>query len=108
MNENKHLKFCTITSVEVILKNPKKELSEENPIKAYKLTVEDIDGKNYTVVSAITDIFKPEDLLNKKSAFNFGYPPKEIRGVMSEAMIILNEQTVPPSLFTEEEFNKQS
>lgn len=85
------IKFCLIKTVEPILKNPKKELSEENPVKAYKLTIS--DGKrDYTVVSAIVDLFKPEDLLGHAVTFDFSLEPKEIRGFVSEAMIHLNEK----------------
>lgn len=82
------IKFCEIQNVEPILKNPKKELSEENPTKAYKLTIYD-GQKQLTVVSAIVDLFKPESLLNQVVTFDFNYPPMEIRGFISEAMIYL-------------------
>ena len=84
------IKFCEIQIVEPILKNAKNPLSAENPVKAYKLTIYDGE-KQLTVVSAIVDLFKPEDLLKQTVTFDFSYPPKEIRGFVSEAMIYLTD-----------------
>lgn len=82
------IKFCEIQDVEPILKNPKKELSEENPVKAYKLTI-DTGTELRTVVSAIADIFNREDLLNKVTTFELDLEPKAMRGFISEGMIVL-------------------
>lgn len=40
MSKDVNIEWCEILSVDNILKNPKKELSEENPVKAYKLTIQ--------------------------------------------------------------------
>ena len=84
------LKFCQIKSVDPILKNPKKWLSEENPLKAYRLIV-DTGTETINVVSAIVDLFSPEDLLNKVVAFDVDLDPKEIRGFISKGMICLDK-----------------
>ncbi len=89
------IKFAEITAVEPILKNPKKEFSEENPIKAYKLTIDAGEEATRTVVSAITDLFTPEELLGKTTTFVTSLPPREIRGFLSQAMIHLNEGDKP-------------
>jgi methionyl-tRNA synthetase len=94
MNE---IKFAEITAVEPILKNPKKEFSEENPVKAYKLTIDAGEETTRTVVSAIAELFTPDELLGKTTTFVMDLPPREIRGFMSQAMIHLNEG-VNPSL----------
>lgn len=87
----RNIQFAEIISVEPILKNAKKELSEENPVKAYKLTI-DNGTEQRTVVSAIVDLFTPEQLLGVVTTFIMDMEPKEIRGFMSEAMIFLDEK----------------
>jgi methionyl-tRNA synthetase len=91
MKNMKDIRFAEILTVEPILKNAKKELSEENPVKAYKLTI-DNGSEHRTVVSAIVDLFKPEQLLGITTPFVMDMEPKEIRGFMSEAMIFLDEK----------------
>ncbi len=87
----KDIRFAEILSVEPVLKNAKKELSEENSVKAYKLTI-DNGSEQRTVVSAVVNLFKPEQLLGKTTTFVMDMAPKEIRGFMSEAMIFLDEK----------------
>ncbi len=91
------IKFCLIEDVQPILKNPKKEFSAENPIKAYKLTI-DTGTEKRTVVSAITELFTQDELLGKTTTFELSLPPKEIRGFVSEGMIHLNQEE-PISLY---------
>lgn len=92
------IRFAEILEVQPILKNPKKEPSEENPVKAYKLRIDTGNGER-TVVSAIVDIFTPEQLLGKTTTFVMDLPPAQIRGFESQAMIHLNEGTEKPSLY---------
>lgn len=94
----KDIRFAEVLQVENILKNPKKEQSEENPVKAYKLRI-DTGAEERTVVSAITELFTAEQLLGKTTTFVMDLPPVMIRGFESQAMIYLNENTEKPSLF---------
>ncbi len=89
------IKFAEIIAIEPILKNAKKELSEDNPIKAYKLTIDAGEETTRTVVSAITELFTQEEPLGKTTTFVMDLPPREIRGFMSQAMIHLNESEKP-------------
>ncbi len=91
MSKDVNIEWCEILSVDNILKNPKKELSEDNPVKAYKLMIQ-VPGeeKTRTVVSAIVDLYKPEELLGITTTFEIGLSPKEIRGFLSEGMIFLS------------------
>lgn len=92
----KEIKFCKITNVENILKNPKKEFdATENPVKAYKLTIS-LGTEERTVVSAITQYYTPELLLNKITTFQTDLPPATIRGFTSEAMIYLIDRDGAP------------
>lgn len=91
------IKFCKITSVEPILKNPKKEPGPDNPVKAYKLII-DTGTEARLVVSAIADLFTADYLLGKVTTFVLSLPPKEIRGFVSNGMIQLDESTNPPTL----------
>jgi methionyl-tRNA synthetase len=44
------------------------------------------------VVTGIFRFYKPEELVGKQAVFVFNLPPKEIRGKLSEAMILTAEQ----------------
>jgi len=82
------IRFCKIESVEEILKNPKKEKSSENPVKAYKLNI--FTGEeNREVVTNIVDKFQPQDLVEKVTTFVLNLPATEIRGVLSRGMIVI-------------------
>lgn len=80
--------FCKVINVESILKNPKKEQSLENPIKAYKLTV-DTGDECRDIVTNIVDSFLPDQLLNGILPFLINLPEANIRGVISKGMIIV-------------------
>lgn len=82
------VRICKILTVEDILKNPKKEKSDENPVKAYKLTI-DTGTEQRTVVTNVVGMFAPSDLEGKQSAFILNLEPATIRGVESRGMIML-------------------
>jgi len=105
----KEIKFCKITNVENILKNPKKEFHEvDNPVKAYKLTV-NTGTEERTVVSAITQFYTPEMLINTITTFQTDLPPAMIRGFESQAMIYLIElDSAPVMIIGKEEELGQS
>jgi methionyl-tRNA synthetase len=64
----------------------------ENTDKLYKLTVSfGIETK--TIVSAIADKVSSEDLLGKRMPFVINMPPKKLRGIVSEGMIVMAENT---------------
>ncbi len=90
------IRFSEIVSVEPILKNAKNELSEDNPVKAYKLVI-DTGEETRTVVSSIVGLFTQEELIGKVTTFVMDLPPAKIRGFESQAMIYLNESE-PPTL----------
>lgn len=92
--ETPYVVWCKIKEVTPILKNPKKELSEDNPVKAYKLLI-DTGSEERTVVSAIADLFSAKDLLGAITTFQLNLPSREIRGFVSQAMIVLNENIEP-------------
>lgn len=82
------IRFCFIENVENILKNPKKEFNEtDNPIKAYKLTVDTGFDKREIVTNIIH--FSKEDLKGKITTFVLNLPEAVIRGVNSKGMIFM-------------------
>lgn len=95
--------------MENILKNPKKEFHEvDNPVKAYKLTI-NTGTEERTVVSAITQFYTPEMLMNIITTFQTDLPPAVIRGFESQAMIYLIElDSAPVMIMGKEEDLGQS
>lgn len=83
------VRICRIIGVSDILRNPKKEPSEENTVKAYHLVV-DTGIEHRDVVTNIVDKYTKEDLLNKEVAFILNLEPTQIRGVVSKGMIFLD------------------
>lgn len=87
------IRMCRIESVEPVLKNPKKEVGEDNPIKAYKLTIDTGLDKRTCITNLIQ--FAPEILQGSICPFILNLPPAIIRGVESKAMIVVSSgQTV--------------
>ncbi len=88
------IRFCFIEEVEDILKNPKKEFNEiDNPIKAYKLTV-DTGFDKRTIVTNIVH-FSKDSLKGMVTSFILNFPPSNIRGFESKGMIFMpNENTL--------------
>lgn len=82
------IRFCNIVSATDILKNPKKEPSEDNPVKAYHLVV-DTGFDTRDIVTNIVDKFSKEDLIGKCIPFVLNLEPSEIRGVLSKGMIVM-------------------
>lgn len=95
--------------MENILKNPKKEFHEvDNPVKAYKLTI-NTGTEERIVVSAITQFYTPEMLMNTITTFQTDLPPAMIRGFESQAMIYLIElDSAPVMIIGKEEELGQS
>ena len=82
------IRFCTIEDVEDILKNSKKPFDEiDNPVKAYKLTV----NTGFDTREIVTNIvhFKKEDLKGITTTFVLNLPEATIRGVNSKGMIFM-------------------
>ena len=82
------IRFCTILSATDILKNPKKEPGEDNPVKAYHLVI-DTGFDTRDVVTNIVDKFSKEDLTGKCTTFVLNLEPSVIRGVLSKGMIVM-------------------
>ena len=53
-------------------------------------------------VTAIGDIFRPEELINKKFHFVLNFVPAVVRGIMSEAKIMSTELVQEPWLLLHE------
>jgi tRNA-binding EMAP/Myf-like protein len=82
------IRFCHINEVENILKNPKKPFDEiDNPVKAYKLTV-DTGFDERTIVTNIVHIPR-EKLHGAITTFILNLPEIQIRGVQSKGMIFM-------------------
>lgn len=88
--EKMDVRICRIVGVSDILRNPKKERSDENTVKAYHLDV-DTGGERRDIVTNIVDKYTKEDLLDKEVAFILNLEPTQIRGVLSRGMIFLND-----------------
>lgn len=80
------IRMCRIESVEPILKNPKKDPSEDNPVKAYKLVIDTGLDKRECATNLIE--YTPEDLLGVRLPFILNLPTATIRGVESKAMMV--------------------
>ena len=80
------IRMCRIESVEPILKNPKKEPAEDNPVKAYKLVIDAGLDKRECVTNLIQ--FAPGLLQDAICPFILNLPSATIRGVESKAMIV--------------------
>jgi methionyl-tRNA synthetase len=64
----------------------------ENTDKLYKLAVNfGVDTK--TIVSAISDKVPAEDLVGKNMPFVINMPPRKLRGIVSEGMIVMAENS---------------
>ena len=48
--------------------------------------------KKRTIVSGIAHYYKPEDLVGKQVCFIANLPPRKLRGIVSEGMILSAEQ----------------
>lgn len=78
--EKLDIRICRITSVEKV----------EKADKLYKMTINTgVDIR--TVVSAIADKIEIDRLYGQEMPFILNLAPRKIRGIMSEAMIILAE-----------------
>lgn len=84
------IRFCFIEEVEDILKNPKKPFdATDNPVKAYKLTV-DTGFDKRTIVTNIVHIPR-EKIYGATTTFILNFPEATIRGVQSKGMIFMVE-----------------
>lgn len=82
------IRFCFIEEVEDILKNLKKPFDvTENPVKAYKLTI-DTGFDKRTVVTNIVHIPR-EELYGTCTTFILNFPEASIRGFQSKGMIFM-------------------
>jgi len=82
------VRFCQIEEVEDILKNPKKPFDEvDNPVKAYKLTVNTGFDKR-TIVTNIVQFAKTM-LEGTVTTFILNLPEANIRGFDSKGMIFM-------------------
>ena len=74
------IRICEVVAVERV----------EDSTKLYKLTI-DTGSEKKTVISALADRFTPEDLLDCCFPFVLNLVPRKIKGILSEAMILLSE-----------------
>lgn len=89
---NLDIRFCKIEDVEDILKNPKKEFDAvENPVKAYKLTVDTGFDKREIVTNIVH--FPKEVLKGMITTFILNFPEALIRGVKSKGMIFMIDES---------------
>ena len=78
--EKLDIRICTITGIEKV----------PNTDKLYKLTIKTgIDER--TCVSAIADKFEEKDLYCRNMPFILNLEPRKIKGIESQAMIIMAE-----------------
>jgi methionyl-tRNA synthetase len=70
-------------------------LEAEKMPKANKLLVLKVDTgiDTRTIVSGIAESFKPEDIVGKKVTVLVNLAPRKLRGVESEGMILMTENT---------------
>lgn len=59
--------------------------------KLYKLTVDLGEDKPRTVLAGVKEFLKPKDLKNKNIVVVANLQPKEVRGVLSEGMLLAAE-----------------
>ena len=89
---NLDIRFCKIEDVEDILKNPKKEFDPvDNPVKAYKLTVDTGFDKREIVTNIVN--FPKESLNGVVTTFILNFPEATIRGVKSKGMIFMLDES---------------
>lgn len=86
--EGLDIRMCLIESAEAILKNPKKPQAEDNPVKAYKLTIDTGLDKRECITNLVE--FGPS-LVGVVAPFILNLPVASIRGVESRAMIVAVE-----------------
>lgn len=83
------IRMCRVLKVDPILKNPKKDWSNDNPVKAYKLLIDTGFDQRECVTNLVE--FSATALLNQVYPFVLNLPEGTIRGVLSKAMIIAAE-----------------
>ena len=59
--------------------------------KLLKFTIDDGTSKGRTIVSGIAKYYKPEDLIGKEVCFIANFPPRTLKGVESQGMILSAE-----------------
>lgn len=84
--ETLDIRMCRIEAAIPVLKNPKKELAEDNPVKAYELLIDTGLDKRSCITNLIE--LKPEQLVGAVCPFILNLPTATIRGVQSSAMIV--------------------
>lgn len=70
-----------VGTVEECVKVPKAD-------KLLKFTINDGTGKPRTIVSGIAKFYNPEDLVGKQVCFISNLPPRKLKGIVSEGMIL--------------------
>jgi tRNA-binding EMAP/Myf-like protein len=80
------IRLCRIEAVEDILQNPKKPPGEDNPVKAYKFTLDTGFDKRECVCNLIK--YTKDYFLGGLHPFILNLPPAEIRHVVSTAMMV--------------------
>jgi methionyl-tRNA synthetase len=83
------VRLCSILSVEKV----------EKKDRLYKLLI-DTGVDQRVVVSAIAELFSPEDLLHKVIPFVLNLPVRKIAGIESHGMIILAEDKISEQVFS--------
>jgi methionine--tRNA ligase beta chain len=70
--------------------------------KIYKLTVDVGEEKPRTILAGIKEFLKPQDLEGKNIVVVANLDPKEVRGVLSDGMLLAAEVDGKPILITPE------
>ncbi len=70
--------------------------------KIYKLTVDVGEEKPRTILAGVKEFLKPQDLDGKNIVVVANLEPKEVRGVLSEGMLLAAEVDGKPTLIIPE------
>ncbi|GMR18943.1 MAG: hypothetical protein BMS9Abin34_065 [Patescibacteria group bacterium] len=70
--------------------------------KIYKLTVDVGEEKPRTILAGVKEFLKPQDLESKNIVVVANLEPKEVRGILSEGMLLAAEVDGKPTLISPE------
>lgn len=71
--------------------------------KIYKLTVDIGEENPRTILAGVKEFLKPQDLEGKNIVVIVNLEPKEVRGVLSEGMLLAAEVDGKPTIVVPEE-----
>lgn len=84
--ESLDVRMCRVVEVTNVLKNPKKEVSETNPVKAYRLLIDTGVDQRECLTNAVS--LPKESFIGAILPFVLNLPERDIRGVKSRAMLL--------------------